>query len=75
MLRSVTKQGSVTTGKTLTSSNLAHTLWGTVQKLEKGDVEVAVANSIAMQSREICRVAKLTLDAKRDGTNKSDFLL
>lgn len=42
----------------LSAKNLKSILWETLQKLKIGDIDVAQADAIAMQSREIIRVIK-----------------
>lgn len=44
--------------KTLKASELKGILWETLQKLEKREIDVATADAIAQQSREIVRVVK-----------------
>lgn len=44
--------------KKLSAKNLKDILWNTLQGLEKGTIEVGVADAIASQSREIVRVIK-----------------
>lgn len=42
----------------LNAKNLKSILWETLQKLKIGNIEVAEADAIALQSREIIRVIK-----------------
>ncbi len=44
--------------KELTAKGLKSILWDTLQKLETKDIDVATADAIAQQSREIVRVIK-----------------
>lgn len=44
--------------ETLSAKNLKSILWETLQKLKIGNIEVAEADAIAIQSREIIRVIK-----------------
>ena len=46
------------TMKELKAKELKSILWETLQKLEKGEIEVGIADAIAQQSREIVRVIK-----------------
>ena len=57
--------------KALTAGNLTKTLWNTLQGVQNGKVEPQVANSIAGQSREICRVVKLQMELNKvEGGNQ-----
>ena len=47
----------------LNSDNLANVLWRTLNDLREGKMKPIEANSIAAQSREICRIKKIQLDA------------
>ena len=49
--------------KELTSENLSGLLWDTALSLSQGSTDPDTANAIATQSREICRVKKLQMDA------------
>jgi len=51
----------------LTAKGLTGILWSTLQGLKSGKLDPKVANSIAGQSREICRVAKLQLELDKSG--------
>lgn len=44
--------------KELTAKGLKDVLWDTLQKLEVKEIDVATADAIAQQSREIVRVIK-----------------
>lgn len=42
----------------LSAKNLKELLWKTLQQLENKDIEVSLADAMALQSREIIRVIK-----------------
>ena len=52
-----------TVSEPLTSENLSNTLWETLNQLRLGEIKATYANAIATQSREICRIKKMQLDA------------
>lgn len=58
----------------LNAKNLKTILWDTLQNLKAGKVEVATADAIAVQSREIVRVIKsqqtILLHAHKDVTKE-----
>ena len=69
------KPAEKATMKTLTASNLANTLWATLNDVKEGLIETPVANSVAAQSREICRVVRMQIDAEKSGVSRSKLLL
>lgn len=58
----------------LTSNDMANLLWATMKGLEDGTSDPTIANSIATQSREICRIAKVNIDfAKATGQKPANL--
>jgi len=49
----------------LTSNNLRNLLWDNLNALREGKIKADDANAMATQSREICRIVKLQLDAAK----------
>lgn len=49
----------------LSAVSMKEALWETLNKLQIGEVEAAVADSIAAQAREIIRTTKVQLDILR----------
>ncbi len=49
----------------LTASNLKNLLWETLQGIKNGKIEAKDGNAVAAQSREICRVQKMQIDAMK----------
>jgi hypothetical protein len=49
----------------LSADALQDVLWETLQDLREDNIEYKAADSIASQSREICRIAKLQLEASK----------
>ena len=51
--------------KNLTASNLQEALWNTISMLKDGSIDAKIANAMAKQSSEICKIEKLKLDQAR----------
>lgn len=49
----------------LTARNLQESLWETHLLLKQGKINSKVANSMAKQSAEICRIQKLQIEAAK----------
>lgn len=49
----------------LTAQNLKNVLWETLQGVKDGTMDAGAADSIASQSREICRTVNLQLQVAR----------
>jgi hypothetical protein len=49
----------------LTAQNLKNELWETLQRVKDGTIDAGAADSIASQSREICRTVNLQLQVAR----------
>ena len=54
----------------LKAKHMKRMLWGVLQKLEKGEIEPAKADAMAMQSREIVRITHSQLSILRQGNKK-----
>lgn len=64
----------VTREKGVSSNGLVGMLWDTMKGLEAKTTDPANANSIASQSREICRVAKVNIEyAKLTGQKPANL--
>ena len=46
-------------------------LWDTLQAVKNDEIKPTVANSVATQSREICRVIKMQIEVEKMGIGKN----